>query len=66
MMWPSFGQAEDGAITVDWVVLSAAIVGLALGLVATLGTGTNSLSAQAGGALSATRVSALGTLGYGN
>lgn len=26
----TFGQGEDGAVTVDWVVLSAAIIGLGL------------------------------------
>ncbi len=32
----TFIQDENGAITVDWVVLSAAIVGLALGGVAAM------------------------------
>ena len=26
----SFAKAEDGAVTVDWVVLSAAIIGLGM------------------------------------
>ena len=26
----SFAKAEDGAITVDWVVLSAAVIGLGM------------------------------------
>lgn len=29
----SFGQDESGAVTVDWVVLTATIVGLALGVI---------------------------------
>lgn len=31
-----FAQSEDGAVTVDWVVLTAAVVGLAIGVVATI------------------------------
>lgn len=29
-------KSEDGAVTVDWVVLTAAVVGLAIGVVATI------------------------------
>ena len=32
-----FRKDEDGAVTVDWVVLTAAIVAIVVGLVATLG-----------------------------
>jgi Flp pilus assembly pilin Flp len=31
-----FAGNEDGAVTVDWVVLTAAIVGLSLAMIATL------------------------------
>jgi hypothetical protein len=30
---------EDGAVTVDWVVLTAGVVGLAVGVIAILGDG---------------------------
>ena len=35
----TFRSDEDGAITVDWVVLTAAIVGLAIAVVAGVRTG---------------------------
>ena len=38
-MWMScknFGRNEDGAVTVDWVVITAAIVGLAIAVRLTL------------------------------
>lgn len=31
-----FLKSEDGAVTVDWVVLTAAVVGLAIGVVAAI------------------------------
>ena len=34
-------EDESGAVTVDWVVLTAAIVGLALATVATIGNAIN-------------------------
>ncbi|NBT30720.1 MAG: hypothetical protein EBT13_02125 [Rhodobacteraceae bacterium] len=33
----NFRRDEDGAVTVDWVVLTAAIVGLSVGLIALIG-----------------------------
>ncbi|SIT78933.1 Flp family type IVb pilin [Pontibaca methylaminivorans] len=46
-----FGKDEDGAVTVDWVVLTAAVI--ALGGVAYTGIsrGTNSLSGAVGDSL---------------
>ena len=44
-----FAQAEEGAVTVDWVVLSAAVVGLAfalLGPIQTAVSGTNNYTAN--------------------
>jgi Flp pilus assembly pilin Flp len=35
-LFASFKNDESGAVTVDWVVLTAAIVGLSLAMVATL------------------------------
>jgi Flp pilus assembly pilin Flp len=36
----NFRADEDGAVTVDWVVLTAAIVGLAIAVLASVRTGT--------------------------
>ncbi len=52
-----FLQAEDGAVTVDWVVLTAALVGLGLTSVAAVRTGTSSVGDAIGAALSSGRVS---------
>lgn len=41
-----FLQCESGAVTVDWVVLTAAIVGMALGVVAQLNNGTTNVSSN--------------------
>ena len=40
-----FLRAEDGAVTVDWVVLTAAVVALAVALVLTLQNGSVGVSA---------------------
>lgn len=39
----NFVRDESGAVTVDWVVLTAAIVGLALAVIASVRTGVESL-----------------------
>lgn len=39
-----FGRDEDGAVTVDWVVLTAAIVGLGLAVLSSVSGGTTSLA----------------------
>lgn len=41
-----FGEDEDGAVTVDWVVLTAAVVGLGVAALAAIRSGTASLSSQ--------------------
>ncbi|WP_037310695.1 Flp family type IVb pilin [Ruegeria halocynthiae] len=40
----NFCKDEDGAVTVDWVVLTAAIVGLAAVAYTQVGEGTNQLA----------------------
>jgi Flp pilus assembly pilin Flp len=40
----NFRNDEDGAVTVDWVVLTAAIVGLGIAVLTSVGTGTTALS----------------------
>lgn len=38
-----FKKDEDGAVTVDWVVLTAAIVGLGVAVIASVRTATTDL-----------------------
>ena len=40
----SFKKDEDGAVTVDWVVLTAAIVGLGIAVLTSVSGGTNALA----------------------
>lgn len=40
----NFRNDEDGAVTVDWVVLTAAIVGLGIAVLASVSGGVTSLS----------------------
>ena len=39
-----FKRDEDGAVTVDWVVLTAAIVGLGIAVLTSVSGGTTSLA----------------------
>jgi hypothetical protein len=41
-----FNEAEDGAVTVDWVVLTAAVVGLGVAALAAVKKGTGTLSSK--------------------
>jgi Flp pilus assembly pilin Flp len=43
-MIKAFHNNESGAVTVDWVVLTAAIVGLGLAVVASVRSGTSTLA----------------------
>jgi Flp pilus assembly pilin Flp len=58
----NFRNDEAGAVTVDWVVLTAAIVGLGLAVVASVRTGANSVASQIQTSLSSASVVSLGTL----
>jgi Flp pilus assembly pilin Flp len=40
----NFRKDEDGAVTVDWVVLTAAVVGLGVAGVATVSDGVDTLA----------------------
>ena len=42
----NFRNDEDGAVTVDWVVLTAAIVGLGVAAVSTVEGGVDSLASS--------------------
>jgi Flp pilus assembly pilin Flp len=47
----NFRNDEDGAVTVDWVVLTAAIVGLGIAVLTSVGGGTTELGNKISGAL---------------
>ena len=44
----TFLQNEDGAVTVDWVVLTAAVVGLAIAIVVSMQSGALTLTGNIG------------------
>jgi Flp pilus assembly pilin Flp len=52
----NFARDEDGAVTVDWVVLTAAIVGLGIAVLASVSQGTNSLATKISSSLAAQTV----------
>ncbi|SHL30306.1 Flp pilus assembly protein, pilin Flp [Roseovarius litoreus] len=58
-----FLKEEDGAVTVDWVVLTAAVVGLGVAGVATVKGGVDGLAGSVSTELSGANVVSLGTLG---
>ncbi len=49
----TFRADEDGAVTVDWVVLTAAIVGLGIGVIAVVSQGALDKSSGLGANVSA-------------
>ena len=59
-----FISSEDGAVTVDWVVLTAAIVGLGLAVLTSVGGGTTTLAGKVSSSLGGAEVTQLGTLGF--
>lgn len=63
MQVSSFLGSEDGAVTVDWVVLTAAIVGLGLAVVGSVRSGVGSLASDISASLTSASVVSLGTLG---
>ncbi|MBF9034089.1 hypothetical protein HKCCE2091_07540 [Rhodobacterales bacterium HKCCE2091] len=42
----AFGRDESGAVTVDWVVLTAALVGLGLAVISVISGGMETLSGE--------------------
>ena len=44
----NFRAAEDGAVTVDWVVWPAAVVGLAVAAYSSIESGASNLTANTG------------------
>ena len=53
----NFKRDEDGAVTVDWVVLTAAIVGLGLAVLSSVSDGTTSLANKISGNLASQTIS---------
>ena len=47
----TFARSEDGAVTVDWVVLTAAIVGLGLAVILSVASGATDMATGVGGHL---------------
>ena len=45
-LFKSFANDESGAVTVDWVVLTAAIVGLGMVVISSVGGGITGLSSK--------------------
>jgi Flp pilus assembly pilin Flp len=62
-MIKTFAADESGAVTVDWVVLTAAIVGLGLAVITSVRTGVTALGSDISNSLSSASVATLGTLG---
>lgn len=50
----TFRADEDGAVTVDWVVLTAAVVGLGIAVLSAVNTGANDLAGEIAGELTLT------------
>ncbi|MFN3953616.1 MAG: Flp family type IVb pilin [Pararhodobacter sp.] len=57
-----FHNDESGAVTVDWVVLTAAVVGLGIAVVATVRTGVGTLGTNISTALTTGTVTGIGTV----
>ncbi|MEP3843957.1 MAG: hypothetical protein ABJM43_01230 [Paracoccaceae bacterium] len=55
-----FRKDEDGAVTVDWVVLTAAVVGLAVAAYAAIEDGAENLTGQTEAFLGAQTPGAIG------
>lgn len=52
----NFCLQEDGAVTVDFVVLTAAVIGLGLGVILTISNGATDYSGSVGNYLTAQTV----------
>lgn len=50
----TFRADEDGAVTVDWVVLTAAIVGLGIAVMTTVSGGARTMATNVAGSLETT------------
>jgi Flp pilus assembly pilin Flp len=59
----NFLNEEDGAVTVDWVVLTAAVVGLGVAGVAAVKGGVDNLASSISTEMTSATVVSLGELG---
>ena len=55
-LFKKFHNDESGAVTVDWVVLTAAIVGLGIAVIVAVGPGLTNLAASINTEVSGTSV----------
>ena len=53
-LFTKFANDESGAVTVDWVVLTAAVVGIAIAVAFTIEQGLNAAATDIGEALTNT------------
>ena len=53
-----FIRASDGAVSIDWVVLTGALVGLAIGLIAVFASSTGTVADQVSNGMSNMEVGA--------
>jgi len=51
-----YAKDEDGAVTVDWVVLTSAIVGLGIAVMVSVGNSTTGLAGKISGAIATASV----------
>ena len=58
-MFNAFLNDESGAVTVDWVVLTAAIVGLGIAVLTSVSGGTNALAGKISSSLAQGNVNQL-------
>lgn len=58
----NFRNDESGAVTVDWVVLTAAIVGLGIAVVASVSTGVETVATAIEDSLDSATIADLGDL----
>ena len=52
----TFTADEDGAVTVDWVVLTAAVVGLGIAVAAAVKTGAEDMGTDIGNSLASASI----------
>ena len=45
-LFTNFAKDESGAVTVDWVVLTAAIIGISIAVVSLIGSGLNTAASD--------------------
>lgn len=55
-LFKKFRKEEEGAVTVDWVVLTAAVVGLGVAAVASVKGGVDTLASDISSGVEATSV----------